>query len=125
MKAGFPSFAADLIRPRTTRRLMAMIGMLALILLGMTVLGHSPTMEFAGPQAAVTAGHSCDHCPERTPLGGPGHCASIHGHACCMLFEAFGTAEAAVTQAWGQPHKPHFAETVIAPVPRPPASLVT
>ncbi len=125
MKAEFPSFSADPIRPRTMRHLVAMIGMLVLVFLGLTVSDRPHATEFAGSPAAVTAGHDGDHCPERTCVGGPGHCcASIHGHACCMLREASGVIAAAATQAWGQPRKPYFAGVVTAPVPRPPSHLI-
>ena len=89
VKAEFPPVTIDPIRPRTMRRLVAMACTLALVLLGLTVPGHSHSAEPAGHQAVLTAGHDGDHCPGSTHPSGPGHCcAGVHGHACCVLLEA-------------------------------------
>ena len=126
MTIDFPPFVVDPIRPRAVgRRLVAMACMLALVLLGLAIPGHSHALELTSPQVAIAANDGGDHCPGRTHALGPGHCcASVHGHACCSLLEATGNIVAALAkQARGQPCEPCFAEVVTAPLLRPPAFL--
>src|SRR3712207_6211017 len=82
VRTGFPPLAIDPSRPRTMRRLVVMACVLALVLLGLTVPGHSHAAEPAGHSAVVAAGHDGDHCPGPTHTPSPGHCcAGVHGHA--------------------------------------------
>jgi hypothetical protein len=122
----FPPFDADLNRPRAIgRRLVTMVCVLALVLLGLALPGDSHASQLDGSQSVTTAVHGDGHCPgPMHGATGPGHgCASIHGHACCMLIEPARADAAAAKQPWGQPHEPRRTAVVIAPIPRPPAHL--
>lgn len=126
MTVEFPPFDADSTRPRTIgRRLVTMVCVLALVFLGLALLSASHASQLDGSQSVAAAVHGDGHCPE--PMYGatdPGHsCASIHGHACCMLIEPSRADSAAAKQLWGHPHEPRRTAVVIAPIPRPPAHL--
>jgi hypothetical protein len=121
-----PPFNVDPFRPRSIgRRLVAVVGMLALVFLGLTFLHDPHASTLDSPQPEVAAIHHDGPCPGTAhEAAGPGHCcAGIHGHACCMLIEPDGFDAAAPKEPWSQAREPHLAAVVIAPVPRPPAYL--
>jgi hypothetical protein len=108
-----------------TRCLAAIACALVLVLLGFATPVHSHVGVPASPSMASVASGGSDHCTEPMGVDLPGHChGSIHAHACCILLAA-GTPIAAVSAAgWRLTRKPSGAGIAIAPIPRPPASLV-
>lgn len=128
MTIEFPPCVAEPLGSRAAHRLVALTCMLALVLLGLTMPGHSHASDLTRQQASVaaSASDSGDHCPVPTDTSGPGHChASNYGHACCILFAATRAAEPAVTRKWAQTREFQLASIVTAPNPRPPAPLAT
>lgn len=121
-----PPFAVHPIGVGTiVGRLTCMACMLALVLLGVAFSGHSHAVELSSPQAAIAPNDGGDHCPGLPHPCIPGQChASPHTHACCILLTATRPDAAVTTRMWGRLREPRLAELVIAPIPRPPASLV-
>lgn len=109
---------------QAARRLMTMACILALVLFGLTLSGHSHASGVTNSQAAVSASDGGEHCPGPIGPSGPGHChTSSHVHDCCILLTVVRPAALAVTRSWGRAREFRLAEIVTAPTPRPPAHL--
>lgn len=110
-----PLVAQPMLR-RIGRRLAALTGIMALVLLGF--LGHA-----AGPfesHVVVSVDHDGDRCPGSPHEADSGHhCATAH--ACCVLAEFGRIMVADPTRAPTWPPDPAFTELATAPQPRPPA----
>ena len=123
MAIAFPPFVPDAIRLRAVGWcVMPLACMLVLILLGLS-LGHSHALAFTDPQAAISSSIGGEHCPDPTHMGARAQCHAST-HVCCILPAVARPNAAVATPAWGSFPEPRFSDLAIAPIPRPPASLV-
>jgi len=120
-----PSVAIQASHHTLARCLVAVACMLALMLIGFVISGHSHAGDVASQYAASAASIESSHCAEPCGAGAPGHChGGIHTHACCILLPAAASSAAPSAAGWRPSRKPSVAGIMISPIPRPPAFLV-